>query len=117
MNRLRERRIHTQYFREYYIPFQMSPDRLVDLQLQIEPQAATPLNRDFTPIAYYFDVVLWSSRFHSHWRDLLESLARLRSRRWRAPGRSDVGRGASAALYEVEHAQSKARQMRKTDRL
>jgi spermidine synthase len=78
MTRLRERRIRTQYVREYYIPFRMSPDRMLDLQLQIEPQPATPVNRDFTPIAYYFDVVLWSSRFHSHWRELLESLARLR---------------------------------------
>jgi spermidine synthase len=78
MTRLRERRIRTQYVREYYLPFRMSPDRMLDLQLQIEPQPATPINRDFTPIAYYFDVVLWSSRFHSHWRELLESLARLR---------------------------------------
>jgi spermidine synthase len=78
MSRLRARRIRTQYVREYYIPFRMSPDRMLDLQLQIEPQAATPINRDFTPIAYYFDVVLWSSRFHSHWRELLESLAGLR---------------------------------------
>ena len=78
MTRLRERRIHTQYFREYYIPFQMSPDRMLDLELQIEPQPATPINRDFSPIAYYFDVVLWSSRFQSHWRDLMESLAGLR---------------------------------------
>jgi spermidine synthase len=78
MTRLRERHIRTQYVREYYIPFRMSPDRMLDLQLQIEPQPTTPINRDFTPIAYYFDVVLWSSRFHSHWRDLLESLARLR---------------------------------------
>jgi spermidine synthase len=49
-----------------------------DLEQQIEPKAATPINRDFSPIAYYFDVVLWSSRFHSRWRDLLESLAALR---------------------------------------
>jgi spermidine synthase len=78
MTRLRERRITTQYFREYYIPFQMSPDRMVDLELQIAPKPSTPINRDFTPIAYYFDVVLWSARFHSRWRDLLESLAGLR---------------------------------------
>jgi spermidine synthase len=78
MTRLRERRIRTQYVREYYLPFRMSPDRMQDLQLQIEPQPATPINRDFTPIAYYFDVVLWSSKFRSTWRDLLESLARLR---------------------------------------
>ncbi|MGA2072358.1 MAG: hypothetical protein ABSH52_02550 [Terriglobia bacterium] len=78
MTRLHERRIHTQYFREYYVPFQMSPDRMQDLELQIEPKAVTPINGDFSPIAYYFDVVLWSSRFHSRWRDLLESLAGLR---------------------------------------
>ena len=79
MTRMRERRIHTQYFREYYIPFQMSPDRMLDLEMQIMPRSATTIvNRDFTPIAYYFDVVLWSSRFRSHWRDLLESLAGLR---------------------------------------
>jgi spermidine synthase len=78
MTRLRQRHIQTQYFREYYIPFRMSADRMVDLELQIEPQAATPINRDFTPIAYYFDVVLWSSRFRSHWRGLLESLAGVR---------------------------------------
>ncbi|MGD0123869.1 MAG: fused MFS/spermidine synthase [Terriglobia bacterium] len=78
MTRLHERRIHTQYFREYYVPFQMSPDRMQDLELEIEPKAATPINRDFSPIAYYFDVVLWNSRFHSRWRDLLEALAALR---------------------------------------
>ena len=78
MTRLHERRIHTQYFREYYVPFQMSPDRMQDLDRQIEPKAATPINRDFSPIAYYFDVALWSSRFHSRWRDLLEWLAALR---------------------------------------
>ena len=78
MTRLRERGIHTQYFREYYIPFQMSPDRMLDLELQIAPKPSTPINRDFTPIAYYFDVVLWSARFRSHWRDLLESLAGFR---------------------------------------
>ena len=78
MARLRERRIRTQYVREYYLPFRMSPDRMQDLQLQIEPQPATPINLDFAPIAYYFDVVLWSSKFRSHWRESLESLARLR---------------------------------------
>jgi spermidine synthase len=50
--------------REYYIPFRLSPDRLLDLHLQIEPGPETPVNRDFAPIAYYFDVELWSTRFH-----------------------------------------------------
>src|SRR5208337_3189649 len=101
MTRLRERRIRTQYVREYYIPFRMSPDRMSDLQLQIEPQPATPINRDFTPIAYYFDVVLWSSRFHSVWRELLESLARLRFGAVAgAVALGALGLALVAALYE-----------------
>ncbi len=63
LERLRSRQLHTQYVREYLIPFRMSPDRMRDLEEQIEPQPATLVNRDFAPIAYYFDVVLWGSRF------------------------------------------------------
>ncbi len=64
MRRLRARRLHTQYVREYFLPFRMSPDRMQDLKLQIEPLPSTPVNRDFAPVAYYFDVVLWSAPFH-----------------------------------------------------
>jgi len=64
LSRLRSRSLRTSYVREYYIPFRLSPDRLLDLRLQIEPGPETPVNRDFAPIAYYFDVELWSTRFH-----------------------------------------------------
>jgi spermidine synthase len=64
LERLRARKIQTRYVREYYIPFRMSADRVADLELQIAPQPATPVNRDFTPVAYYFDVTLWSARFN-----------------------------------------------------
>jgi len=49
--------------REYFIPFRMMPDRMRDLETEIAPRPQTPVNRDFAPIAYYFDTVLWSSRF------------------------------------------------------
>ncbi|MGA9627130.1 MAG: fused MFS/spermidine synthase, partial [Bryobacteraceae bacterium] len=58
--RLRARRLKTSYVREYYIPFRMMPDRMADLDRQIEPRPETPVNRDFAPVAYYFDVALWS---------------------------------------------------------
>jgi spermidine synthase len=76
--RLRLRHLRTRYVREYYIPFRMSPDRMLDLQLQIEPRPETPVNRDFAPIAYYFDVALWSSQFHSRARQWFEVLARVK---------------------------------------
>lgn len=62
--RLRARRLQTAYVREYYLPFRMSPERMQELEETIRPRAETPVNRDFAPIAYYFDVALWSAQFH-----------------------------------------------------
>jgi spermidine synthase len=75
LRRLRARRLHTQYVREYFLPFRMSPDRMQDLRLQIEPLTSTPVNRDFSPVAYYFDVALWSAPFHPTAARGIESLA------------------------------------------
>ncbi len=61
--RLRERNLETMYVREYYLPFRLTPDRVAELEEQTEPRADTPLNRDFHPIAYYFNTVLWSVQF------------------------------------------------------
>ena len=73
--RLRARRLKTSYVREYYIPFRMMPDRMADLDRQIAPRPETPVNRDFAPVAYYFDVALWSSRFNHGYRDLFRAMA------------------------------------------
>jgi spermidine synthase len=76
--RLRARHLATSYVREYYIPFRMMPDRMADLDRQIEPRPLTPVNRDFAPVAYYFDVALWSSRFNHGYRDLFRAMAGVR---------------------------------------
>jgi spermidine synthase len=86
VSRLRERKIATRYVREYYIPFRMSPDRMSDLEQQIRPQAQTPINRDFAPIAYYFDVALWSTRFHAAYRTVFPVVAGVRFGRIAAAG-------------------------------
>jgi len=68
--RLRERNLHTQYVREYLLPFRMMPDRMAQVDEQLRSLASTPVNRDFAPIAYYFDIVLWSTQFkqgQSNW--------------------------------------------------
>jgi spermidine synthase len=70
MARLQERNLKTLYVREYFIPFRMMPDRMAQVREQLRPLASTPVNRDFEPIAYYFDVVLWSTQFklgYSRW--------------------------------------------------
>ena len=77
LERVRSRQLRTKYVREYIVPFRMSPDRMRDLEGQIEPQPVTPVNRDFAPIAYYFDVVLWGSRFQRGASGLFASLAQV----------------------------------------
>jgi len=67
VSRLQARKLKTSYVREYYFPFRMMPDRMQDLEQQIRPQPGTASNRDFVPLAYYFDVALWSSQFRSEY--------------------------------------------------
>ncbi len=61
--RLQSRHLETEYVREYFIPFRMAPDRMAQVRELLQPLPTTPVNRDFEPIAYYFDVVLWSAQF------------------------------------------------------
>ena len=63
LDRLRERRLATTYVREYYLPFRMAPERMSELDERIRPLPSTRVNRDLAPVAYYFDLTLWSSRF------------------------------------------------------
>jgi spermidine synthase len=77
LSRLRARHIETAYAREYYLPYRMSLDRMLDLETAIRPQAGTRVNKDFSPIAYYFDVVLWSTQFNQFYRHLFLSIAQV----------------------------------------
>ena len=63
--RMRERNLQNQYVREYFLPFRMMPDRMEQIQAVLQPAPSTPINRDFTPVAYYFNTVLWSTQFSS----------------------------------------------------
>jgi spermidine synthase len=65
VSRLRQRKLNTQYVREYFIPYRMMPDRMEQVETDLTPLPSTPVNRDFAPIAYEFDVVLWSAQFRS----------------------------------------------------
>jgi hypothetical protein len=62
---------------EAFLPFELTPDRIDNLAARILPLPDTPLNRDFAPIAYYFDVVLWGTRFNltaSRWLTRLSGI-------------------------------------------
>ncbi len=78
VQRLRERKVETLYVREYFLPFRMSPERVADLDQQLQATAVTPVNRDLAPVAYYFDVALWGSQFNSDAARWFRAAARIR---------------------------------------
>jgi hypothetical protein len=75
ITRMRARGIRAQYVGENYLPYRMMPDRMLELETQIRPEARTRTNRDFTPIAYYFDVALWSTKFNNAYRRIFQTIA------------------------------------------
>ncbi len=77
LDRLQVRGVTTQYIRDYYLPFRLAPDRMADLETTIAPLPGTPVNSDFAPVAYYFNNVLWSTRFHDGYRGMFRWLNRL----------------------------------------
>ena len=76
--RLLARHLKTHYVREYFIPFRMMPDRMEQARGELQPLAATQVNRDFSPIAYYFNTVLWSAQFKPAYANWLRSAAHVR---------------------------------------
>jgi spermidine synthase len=76
--RLLARHLKTRYVREYFIPFRMMPDRMGQARGELQPLATTQVNRDFSPIAYYFNTVLWSAQFKPAYANWLRSAARAR---------------------------------------
>lgn len=77
IERLDSRRVETAYISRYQLPFRLTSMRRAQLLEQIAPDAATPVNRDFAPVACFFDLALWSARFGGLYRDLLEQAGRI----------------------------------------
>ncbi len=74
--RLRERNLRTKYVSQYFIPYRMMPDRMEQVRDLLQPLATTPVNRDFSPIAYYFNTVLWGAQFKPVYAAWLRSAGR-----------------------------------------
>ena len=78
VQRLRERNLQTLYVREYYVPYQMTQERQEYLQSQIHPVIPNRLNRDFRPIGYYYDTILWATYFSSGFKRLFLVMAHIK---------------------------------------
>jgi spermidine synthase len=77
MARLQTRNLKTLYVSRYFIPYRMMPDRMEQVRTQLQPLPTTPVNRDFSPIAYYFNAVLWSAQFKPAYADWLRLAGRI----------------------------------------
>ncbi len=75
--RLQQRKLQTRYVSKYFIPFRMMPDRMDEVRERLQPLPATQVNRDFSPIAYYFNAVLWSAQFKPDYASWLRTAGSL----------------------------------------
>jgi spermidine synthase len=63
LENLKERSINTLYVNESFIPFRLMPDRLIEFNKMLFSEKTNIINRDFIPAAYYFNLVLWGTKF------------------------------------------------------
>ena len=77
VNRLKERHIRTSYMREYYLPFRFSNDRINYLKQTIEIQDGIRINTDFRPLAFYFNMVLWSAQFSPEFTSIISQIEKI----------------------------------------
>ena len=72
ISQLKNREIQNQFVNEYYLHFKLSPERMLEVKGQIQPRNSTITNRDFQPIAYFFNLIFWSSQFSSTYSSISE---------------------------------------------
>lgn len=51
------------YVRDYYILFNLSPERVRYLRSIVERGEGVGINEDLRPICYFYDIVLWSAQY------------------------------------------------------
>lgn len=66
INRLKERRIHTKFVREYYLPFKLHPLRIKYIESVLNEFRTSKINQDFKPIGYFYNMLVWISMSNVH---------------------------------------------------
>jgi len=59
----RSRGLNLKYIRGYYLSDRLRPEKISYLRKKLTTASHARINRDFYPICYYYDLVLWSSYF------------------------------------------------------
>jgi spermidine synthase len=71
--RLEERKIETRWLTADYLAYTLAGGRYAQVQAQLEGESGVQINRDLVPVCYYYDMVLWLSRFYGRLRGFFES--------------------------------------------
>jgi spermidine synthase len=71
--RLSKRGIETRWLTADYLAYTLGADRYAQVQAQLAEESGVQVNRDLVPICYYYDMVLWLSRFYGRLRGFFES--------------------------------------------
>jgi len=71
--RLTERDVKTRWVTPTYLSYVFTTDRFAGVRQELEAIKDVRLNRDLTPICYYYDLALWLSRFYPNLRSVFES--------------------------------------------
>jgi spermidine synthase len=79
VQRLEERSIGAQEMTPAYIEYVYATDRFTQVQSELAGMAEVRRNHDRWPICYYYDLVLWLSRFYSGLRPIFERAALISS--------------------------------------
>ncbi len=74
---LQERGIKTRYVQPYFLQFKLLPDRLEPVQRVLSHVQFRRANTDFRPMAYFFDMILWASKFSPQMSQKIGALIRL----------------------------------------
>ncbi len=69
VERLKKRQIKTQFVREYYLPFRLSPDRMKYIEEVLKAEGQ--VNTDMHPVAYLYDIILWSTHFNTTFQKVM----------------------------------------------
>jgi len=68
--RLKDRGIQTKYVNENYIPYKLSSDRVSHINDVFRDEGM--INTDMHPIAYLYDIILWSTHFNIGYKKFIE---------------------------------------------
>lgn len=78
MKRLKKRGVRTKYVQEHYLFSRLSQERIDYLEDRIGQAEDVKINRDFRPICYYYDMVLWSTYFKSFFQKVFKAVSEVR---------------------------------------